>query len=66
MEKLVTTINHDNQSVEVVKIDGLIGYRFDAVDKESLPLAVELALLQTQKPVELARIINPVVLGGRE
>lgn len=51
MKQYIATITKGNQSVQVMKVDGMIGYEFDAVGKGSLPLAVELAVLQTQKGV---------------
>lgn len=59
MRRYVTTITKGTQSVLVVDVEGLTGYEFDAVGKESMPLAVELAVLQTQKGVgEIDRIIS--------
>ena len=57
MERIVNTIGQGNQSVEVVEVEGMTGYRFDAVGRDSLPLAVELAVLQTQEPWKLSNII---------
>jgi hypothetical protein len=43
VDTLVGTAKCNNMLVNVVRQEGLIGYRFDAVGKESLPLAVDLA-----------------------
>lgn len=47
--KVIGTITLKGWSVEVSQVEGLTGYRFDAVGAESLPLATELAVMQTQK-----------------
>lgn len=51
MKHYVATISRGTQSVLVMSVDGLVGYEFGAVGKESLPLAVDLAVLQTQKGI---------------
>lgn len=49
MKKLVGTISLRNRTVEVMQVEGMMGYGFDAVNESSLPLAVELAVLHAQK-----------------
>lgn len=51
MKRHIATITEGNRSVQVMSVEGLIGYEFDAVGVESLDLAVELALLQTRKGI---------------
>jgi len=46
--EVVEIIRQDRMEVEVVKEPNFIGYRFDAIGIESLPLAVELALIQAR------------------
>jgi len=41
-------ITKGNQSVNVMQEEGLIGYVYEAIGKDSLPLAVDLALKQTR------------------
>ncbi len=48
-ETLIASIQKGGMEVRVVEVPNLTGYRFDAVDESSLPLAVECALLQTRK-----------------
>ena len=55
------TIQKGSQKVNVVKVENLSGYRFDAIGRESLDLAVELAVRQTQKG---QREID-LLLGGK-
>ena len=45
-ERTVQRIDHRGMSVNVVKMDTMTGYRFDAIGIESLPLAVDLAVRQ--------------------
>lgn len=51
MKHCVATITKGNQEVQVLNVDGLTGYEFGFVGAISLPLAVELAVLQTQKGI---------------
>jgi len=54
MEKVVGRLKAKNgQEVNVVQEQGLTGYRFDAIGKESLPFAVDLALAQTQGKLDI-------------
>lgn len=50
-EDIMAVLERGGMRVEVVKEEGMVGYRFDAVDEESLPLAAELAVLQTQRGI---------------
>lgn len=45
-ERTIQRIDRRGMSVNVVKIDTMIGYRFDAIGVESLLLAVDLAARQ--------------------
>lgn len=49
-EQVVNTIGVQGQEVAVlvIKVPGMAGYRFDAAGLKSLPLAVDLAVRQTQ------------------
>jgi len=49
MRRIVKVVSRGPYSVNVVKVSGMGGYRFDALDRESLPFAVDLAVLQTQR-----------------
>ena len=49
MENVIGTVKASNQTANIVKVDRLVGYRFDAVGKESLPLAVDLAIKQARE-----------------
>jgi len=51
MKHHVATITRGNQEVQVLDVDGLTGYEFGFVGTVSMPLAVELAVLQTQKGI---------------
>jgi len=48
MKHHIATITKGGQRVQVKSVEGLAGYEFDAEGEESLPLAVELAILQTR------------------
>lgn len=48
-ERIVETVRAGNMQVAVVQIDGVPGYRFDAIGEESLPLAIALAHRQAQE-----------------
>ncbi len=61
MKQLIAVVSSKGQKVQVVTVDGLIGYEFDAVGPKSLPLAVELAVLQTQKPWEIKDLVNTAI-----
>lgn len=52
-ERVIGTIKKDNQQVKVVKVEKMIGYRFDAIGKGSLPLAVDLAVKQAQGKLKI-------------
>lgn len=43
----------NGQEVNIVQEQGLRGYRFDAIGKESLSFAVDLALAQTQGKLDI-------------
>ena len=59
--KLVGTIKNKGQEVDVVCVEGLSEYSFEAVGEVSLPLAVELAVVQTQKGRGfIDRLMSPV------
>jgi len=58
--KTILTFSKNNQSVQIVEVENMIGYVFNAVGKESLPLAVELAILQTQRPGEFWEILRGI------
>lgn len=63
MEKVVGKLKaKDGQEVNVVQVQGLIGYRFDAISKESLSFAAELAVAQTQGRLDISKI---TALGGK-
>ncbi len=61
MKQLIALASSKGQKVQVVTVEGLTGYEFDAVGPESLPLAVELALLQTQRPWEIKDLVNAAI-----
>lgn len=66
MKHYIATIVRGNQSVRVVSVEGMTGYEFDAAGKESLPLAVDLALLQTREGIsEIDRIIQEQQKPGK-
>jgi len=46
--KLVRRVEHSGMAVNVISVENLIGYRFDAIGVESLPLAVDLAIKQAR------------------
>jgi len=48
-KRLIRTIKANNQVVDVMQVENLTGFSFDAVGKESLPLAVELAVRQAKE-----------------
>ena len=58
-KRYIATITRGNQSVQVKSVEGLIGYEFSAEGKESLPLAAELAVLQTQKGIGAIDALMP-------
>ena len=49
----ITTVKSGNMVVDVVKVKGMTGYRFDAHNKESLQLAVDLAYQQVKNGMVL-------------
>ena len=61
---VITTVKRGGMEVEVARVQGLIGYRFNAVGVESMPLAVDLALVQAQKGVYM--IDRMLGIEGRE
>ncbi len=63
MEKIVGVINRGEMETKIVEILECpqFGYRFDAMGKESLPLAVDLAILQSRKgSSEIDKLISRV------
>jgi hypothetical protein len=51
--KIVGIVKRGESVVDVVKVVGMTGYRFDAHNKESLQLAVDLAYNQVKNGMQL-------------
>lgn len=61
--KIMATVQKGSMEANVVEEPRLGGYRFDAVGTESLPLAVDLALLQARGGMPA---INRILSKGEE